>query len=277
MKLFRYGPGRKFVKTAVTLSWPLMVAAKKLSSYPFFKWIINPFFAYPYNEVTAIPINIELRQPENVLMPRRLVERLVSSASDRFILDRCICRDLLKCANHPQNIGCMALGTPVRHIHPSHGRIATAAEAVDHVRRAAGAGLIANIAHTWIDPVAFGLPRFDRLMFICFCDDCCCLYRTHMKKRGPNLDRAYKKLPGISITIDAGRCTGCGICARECFVGAIEMKDGKALIGEDCKGCGRCVDHCAEGAISLWLDGEEELFQNMMARVARVADITSPR
>lgn len=276
MNIFRYGFNKPFVKISVWLSWPIIIAGKKLSSYPVLKWIINPFFAYPYNEVTAIPIHIEVPQPDNVVLPRKVVEEIIKRSSHIFIFDECICRSRMNCQNYPIDIGCMALGRAVKRIHPSHGHPATAEEAIDHVGRAADAGLIANVAHTWIDPVAFGLPNFNKLMFICFCDDCCCLYRTHMKKRGPNLDRAYKKLPGISIEIDEEKCNGCGICEDRCFVAAIKMIGGKASIGESCKGCGRCVECCPEGALSLKMDNLDELVDQIMTRISGVADIISP-
>ena len=135
MNPFRYGPGRRFVKTAVRLSWPIIVAAKRLSAVPVFRWIINPFFAYPHNEVTAIPINVPLSPPDSVPLPRRLVERVIRGASDIFILDECICRGKLDCANHPKTIGCMALGKAVDRMHPSHGRRATMEEAFAHVKK----------------------------------------------------------------------------------------------------------------------------------------------
>jgi len=273
MNPFRYGPNRRFVKTAVWLSWPIIVAAKRLSAFPVLKWIINPFFAHPHNEVTAIPINVSLPAPESVPLPRRLIERVIRETSDIFILDECICRGKLDCANHPKTIGCMALGSAIGRMHPSHGRRATTAEAFEHVRKAADAGLVANVAHVWIDPLAFMLTPFNRLMFICFCDDCCCLYRTHMKRRGPNLDRAYQRLPGISITLDPAACNGCGICAERCFVAAIRMENGKPLIGEDCRGCGRCVELCPRKALSLSLADEETLAERLLGRVRGLADI----
>jgi len=60
-------------------------------------------------------------------------------------------------------------------------------EAIAHVRNASAHGLVANIAHVWIDAFAFQLTDFNKR----FCDDDQCLYRTHMKKRGPNLDTTY--------------------------------------------------------------------------------------
>lgn len=271
--LFKHGPNRWMVRLSVALSWPLMQAAKRLSNVPLLKWIINPFFAYPHNEVTAIPINAEVAMPASAAVPSRILEELLRRSSDIFVLDECICRGLLSCTNHPKSIGCMALGPAARRMHPSHGRFVSVEEGMAHVRRAAGAGLVASVAHTWIDPVAFWTVPFSRLMFICFCDDCCCLYRTHMKHRGPNLDRAYKKLPGISVAVDCQKCNGCGICAERCFIGEMRIVAGTAVVPESCKGCGRCVEICPRGALRLKLDDMDTLVSRMMERIGAVADI----
>jgi UDP-glucose 4-epimerase len=269
----RYGPNKPIVKAMVWLSWPIIKAGKKWSAYPFLKWVINPFFAYPYNEVTAVPIGHRIQTPENMIIPHRVLERLISGLDDIFILNECVCRAITRCPHYPKDIGCMALGPAISRMHPSHGHVATREEAGAHVRKAAEAGLIANVAHTWIDPLAFGLTRFNRLMFICFCDDCCCIYRTHMKKRGPNLDAAYKKLPGISIQVDPVKCDGCGQCVDQCFVAAMALNNGRAAPSHSCKSCGRCVENCPQNAVSLHVQDENKLYEQLTQRIRSVADI----
>ena len=55
------------------------------------------------------------------------------------------------------------------------------------------------------------------------------------------------------IKIDEDKCIGCGLCARACHEGAIEMIDGKArLTREDyCDGLGDCLPACPMDAISF--------------------------
>ncbi len=272
-KLFKYGPNKKMVRLMVALSWPLMQAAKRLSGVPLLKWVISPVFAYPYSEVTTIPINDELAMPNSVAVPSRILEEVLKRSSDIFVLDECICRGQLACKNHPTDIGCIALGPATRHLHPSHGRFVTADEAMAHVRRAANDGLVASVAHVWMDPAAFWTVPFSRLMFICFCDECCCLYRTHLKHRGPTLDRACKGLPGISVAVDPEACSGCGECVDRCFVGEMKLVDGKAVVPQNCRGCGRCVETCPSGALRLDMEDMEVLVARMMERIGAVADI----
>lgn len=272
MMFIHHGPGKAFVRAAVRLSWPIIGAGKRLSNVPFFKWFIRPFFMRPFNEVTSIPIQVTVDRPESVVLPRRIIERLVADVEEKFILDECICRSHNRVDKPPRDIGCMALGPAIHRIHPSHGRMVSTEEAIRHVHRAADAGLIANIAHVWIDPVAFG-TRFRDLMFICFCDDKNCIYRTHMTNRGPTLDRAYKRLPGIVLGVDPEKCQGCGQCAENCFLAAISFLRGKASIGQACAGCGRCAEICPNGAINLTFDNEELLYKNLLGRIQEVSEL----
>lgn len=59
----------------------------------------------------------------------------------------------------------------------------------------------------------------------------------------------------MAINIDAEKCIGCGICAKECPFSAVTMTagaSGKKLpdIGTGCTECGRCVEACPKGAIT---------------------------
>lgn len=271
--MFRSGFRKKLTYSMVWSSLPIIKWGKKLSNVAPFKWLIAPFFRYPHNEVTAVPINIGVKAPESAALPRRLLERMLSEIDDIFLLNGCICRTLHPVKGFPAELGCMALGPAARMIHPSHGRLVTSSEAAEHVRRAAGAGLVASVAHTWIDAVGFGIGPFSRLMFICFCDDSSCIFRSHMKNRGPNLNRAYKKLPGISVSVDAALCDGCGVCVEKCFAAEMRLENGKAVIGPDCKACGRCLELCPRGAIAMHFEDEERLYRSLVERVRAVAEV----
>jgi len=53
----------------------------------------------------------------------------------------------------------------------------------------------------------------------------------------------------LEMRVDAARCTGCGLCARLCPVGAIEMRENLARPGAACEYCQRCAAVCPADAI----------------------------
>ena len=55
------------------------------------------------------------------------------------------------------------------------------------------------------------------------------------------------------INIDEKKCSGCGLCAKACHEGAIEMVNGKARLPREdfCDGLGDCLPACPTGAISF--------------------------
>lgn len=55
------------------------------------------------------------------------------------------------------------------------------------------------------------------------------------------------------VNIDEKKCNGCGLCAKACHEGAIELIDGKAKLISDeyCDGLGDCLPECPTGAITI--------------------------
>jgi len=75
-------------------------------------------------------------------------------------------------------------------------------------------------------------------------------YLAHIRdKKCP----AHVCKPLVKYSIDAGKCTGCGACARACPQQAIsgEKKKPHVLDPEKCIRCGACHDTCKFGAVVL--------------------------
>lgn len=55
------------------------------------------------------------------------------------------------------------------------------------------------------------------------------------------------------VTIDQGKCDGCGLCVPSCAEGAIKMVNGKAVLSADnlCDGLGACLGDCPHDAIHI--------------------------
>ncbi len=55
--------------------------------------------------------------------------------------------------------------------------------------------------------------------------------------------------------VDRTKCTGCGVCAKFCPEGCVEIVDKKAEIDYDyCKGCLICQEECPIKAITSKVD-----------------------
>ncbi len=57
----------------------------------------------------------------------------------------------------------------------------------------------------------------------------------------------------VTLSLDASRCIGCGMCTQVCPHGIFLLHAGKAGIGDRdaCMECGACARNCPVGAISV--------------------------
>lgn len=70
----------------------------------------------------------------------------------------------------------------------------------------------------------------------------------------PQISAKVNRMPGVDVIVTED-CLGCGECTEGiCFVDAIRLLDGQALISADCRGCGRCVEICPNEAIDLTIE-----------------------
>jgi len=186
---------------------------------------------------------------QSVMLPSQVVEHFIEEAPYHFVMNRCICRDASHCQDYPVDLGCLFLGEPVLKIHPKMGHLVSKEEAHQHVQRARQAGLFHMVGRDRLDEIWLGATPGERLLTICNCCPCCCLWKM-LPELGSGLSSKVARMPGVSLEVSEA-CVGCGRCVGECFVSAIHLNGGKAVIGEGCRGCGRCAEICPHQAIQL--------------------------
>lgn len=215
----------------------------------------DELFCLPRDNVISIGKTIE-KGPDTIL-PSKVVEHFIETAGFRFIMHKCICRECMPCKDYPQDIGCIFLGQPARHIHPALGREATVEEALAHVRLATQKGLIFSVGKSKLDTVWLGIGPGDRLFTICMCCPCCCITRG-LAISHPLLGRNYNRMPGLRMVVTEN-CVGCGACTREgiCIFDGIRMDGEVAVINDNCRGCGRCVEICPKRAITPVIENKD--------------------
>ena len=247
----------------ITLFWPWRNQLARMCGWPILRrWLGRTFQG---DEARYIPVRVEIPQAGSWILPDPWMERLLAHSSFRFLLHRCMCRSLEGCRNYPETIGCLFLGEGAREIDPSLGKEVSLEEAAAHYRRAKEAGLIPMVGRLRWDSIWLGVKSKNRLVAICFCCDCCCyfgMYRHLPREAAAGL----QKIDGLSVQVTEA-CQGCGICVSRCFIGAMKLIEGKAVVGEDCRGCGRCATVCPHRAIAITLPSEDPL-KEYLCRVA---------
>lgn len=220
----------------------------------------------------VIPVGESIELPGEMVLPSQVVDYFIGQASTLWIMDRCLCRDGNQCQDYPIDLGCLFLGEAASGINPRLGRPVTREEALQHVRRCREVGLVHLIGRNKLDTVWLGVGPGDRLLTICNCCPCCCLWGM-LPHLSPQIGERVTRMPGVVVAVTE-RCTGCGLCAQEvCFAGAIELVDGRAVIGPGCRGCGRCVEVCPQGAIELNVE-QGRFVEQAVRRIAPLVDLS---
>lgn len=228
----------------------------------------DALFYLPKDRV-VIRQNIE--EQENIAAPSSVVEHFIEAANHIFLMNRCICRDAADCQNYDHDIGCIFLGEAVLDINPKLGRLVDKETALAHLERAREAGLVHLIGRDKIDAVWMGVKPSIKLMTICSCCPCCCLFRF-LPNLAPKLQKKIERMPGVHVEVTMD-CIGCGKCTENvCFIDAIHLEHGKAVISDDCRGCGNCAEVCPQGAIKVVID-EEDYIENAINRLSQAVDV----
>lgn len=220
----------------------------------------------------VIEINQSLELPDEMVLPSQVVEHFIEAANTHWIMNACICRDASVCEDYPIDLGCLFLGEAALGINPQLGRRVTKEEALEHVSRCREAGLVHLIGRNKLDTIWLGIGPGDRLLTVCNCCPCCCLWRT-LPHLAPQISAKITRMPGVTVEV-TDRCIGCGTCTRDvCFVDAIHEVDGHAAISDACRGCGRCVEVCPQNAIEISVENNGFVAESI-ARIAPLVDVS---
>jgi len=55
----------------------------------------------------------------------------------------------------------------------------------------------------------------------------------------------------MAVTVELGKCNGCGECVSSCPLDSIVITDEKAVIDDSCAECGACIDACPNKALVM--------------------------
>jgi ferredoxin len=222
----------------------------------------------PSDRIVTVDRNIA--DPGQAVLPSLIVEHFINEAEYHWIMNTCICRHASNCKDYPIDLGCMFLGKSVLGINPELGRRVNKQEALEHARKCREAGLVHMVGRNKLDKVWLGVSPGNRLLTICNCCPCCCLWKW-MPDIPTDIGRVVHKLPGIEVIVGE-TCTSCGVCADGvCFVNAISVVNGSAVISGECRGCGRCAGACPVGAIKIKYD--ESAVQKSIDTIEALVDV----
>lgn len=220
----------------------------------------------------AIQINKSLDVPEEMALPSQVVEHFIEKSNYHWIMNVCICRDAMKCEDYPVDLGCLFLGEAALGINPHLGRHVTKEEALEHVWHCREAGLVHMVGRNKLDTVWLGVGPGTRLLTVCNCCPCCCLWRV-LPHIAPWIGAKITRMPGVAVAV-TDRCVGCGTCTQDvCFVEAIYLADDCAVISDACRGCGRCVSVCPQKAIEISID-DSQFVEKSINRLSLLVDVS---
>jgi ferredoxin len=260
--------------------WPLTLLSAKMTRWPVVGPLVallaRPVMTGKNFHITHIPINATIKGRGSTMLPEKVLEELIRRSSHRITINRCTCRESEKCRHYPIEDACLHLGEGTIHIDRHLATPRTVDEAIAHMRKMIGLGLIPFLGRVRMDDFFYGRPNTGRALTICFCCPCCCTIFKSTRYYPDNVKESLVRLKGLRIVINDTRCTGdtCGVCIDECFTGALSFgPEGVVWNGALCKGCGRCATVCPQKAVTVDINSIDDAIDDIMGRMKEIIDI----
>ena len=254
------------------IAWPLNYLSARATRIPvigrLLTLLFRPLFTGKNFNVSYIPINRGIRGSGSSCIPEKVLEELIRRSSHRVTINRCTCRESGRCGAYPVENACLHLGEDTRHIVPALATPRSVDEAVSHMRRMIGLGLIPMVGRVRMDNYFYGIPNTGRSLTVCFCCRCCCTIFKSSFFFPAEVQASLVRLKGLRVAVDHNRCSRCGTCIDECFMKAISLMDG-SIVHDDtrCKGCGRCATVCPEHAAELEIEDMDAAIGDIVGRI----------
>ncbi|MCE7746305.1 MAG: 4Fe-4S ferredoxin [Candidatus Heimdallarchaeota archaeon] len=257
----------------------------KLTRVPGFKQIIDSLlfkddmiFYLPNKEAIeksatkSIQIGKTIPQQDDIIIPTQIIDKFIEEAEHLWVMNFCLCRESTQCENYSSKLGCLFMGEAVLQIDPSYGKLVSKVEAKEHIKRCQEAGLIQLIGRNKLDKQWLDVKPGHKLLTVCNCCECCCLWKM-LPDLNVKISRNFAKMPGLNVKIN-DKCIGCEDCTQDiCFVNAIALHEGKAVINEDiCRACGRCISICKQEAIQMIIQ-EPDFINETIRRISSAVDV----
>ncbi len=200
------------------------------------------FLATERPQMRTIPVNKSIQTDHHIATYDDIVE-IINDAEGPFAILECICRKAAAmrgktCTKTSRHETCMPIGDMARlAVEQGEGRAISRDEALEIARLAEAEGLVFQPSNT------------QKADFVCACCGCCCGMLSLHKMLPKPVDFWATNYHAV---VDAGTCTGCGVCIERCQVNAMTLHDDTARVDLDrCIGCGNCIVGCPAGAMSL--------------------------
>lgn len=199
-----------------------------------------------------IAVNKTIDGEKSEFLPTDVLKEVIRQCDDIVIMDKCLCRTSADCKDYPQDIGCIFLGPTSKKIPRTICHEASVKEALEHVNKADEAGLSHLVGRNKIDSIWMNVRPRKKLLTICHCCPCCCLWKVL-----PDLDNEIsakvEKLDGVKLHFDKTKCVKCLKCVNDiCMPNAISFENKEIKIDLDkCLGCGLCANVCKKDAITI--------------------------